>query len=141
MGGAGIPSEKNGVCQEKVSHRFRPELPYLRLSIPNLIHHHPPSRPSSSLSASAKMSKVEAVKQELAAKVDPSAPTGLALYSRFAFAGAVCCSVTHGALTPVDVYVSPPLMRSPRCQWLRRALLCPRALHLGPQNDDARMPS
>ncbi|OJK04483.1 hypothetical protein ASPACDRAFT_38040 [Aspergillus aculeatus ATCC 16872] len=31
------------------------------------------------------------------------APTGLALYSRFAFAGAVCCSVTHGALTPVDV--------------------------------------
>ncbi|KAL1898924.1 mitochondrial phosphate carrier protein [Sporothrix stenoceras] len=29
--------------------------------------------------------------------------TGLALYSRFALAGAVCCSVTHGALTPVDV--------------------------------------
>ncbi|KAH8819210.1 putative mitochondrial phosphate carrier protein [Xylogone sp. PMI_703] len=31
------------------------------------------------------------------------APTGLALYSRFALAGAVCCAVTHGALTPVDV--------------------------------------
>ena len=31
--------------------------------------------------------------------------TGLQLYSRFALAGAVCCSVTHGALTPVDVYV------------------------------------
>jgi len=30
-------------------------------------------------------------------------PTGLDLYSRFAFAGAVCCSVTHGAVTPVDV--------------------------------------
>lgn len=30
-------------------------------------------------------------------------PTGLALYSRFAFAGAVCCSVTHGAVTPLDV--------------------------------------
>jgi len=30
-------------------------------------------------------------------------PTGLALYSRFAFAGAVCCSVTHGGFTPVDV--------------------------------------
>jgi len=30
-------------------------------------------------------------------------PTGVALYARFAFAGAVCCSVTHGALTPVDV--------------------------------------
>ncbi|KAL7754447.1 mitochondrial phosphate carrier protein [Sorochytrium milnesiophthora] len=32
-----------------------------------------------------------------------SKPTGLDLYARFAFAGAVCCSVTHGALTPVDV--------------------------------------
>jgi len=30
-------------------------------------------------------------------------PSGLALYSRFAFAGAICCSITHGALTPVDV--------------------------------------
>ncbi len=29
--------------------------------------------------------------------------TGVALYSRFALAGAVCCSITHGALTPVDV--------------------------------------
>ncbi|EGS23874.1 putative mitochondrial phosphate carrier protein [Thermochaetoides thermophila DSM 1495] len=29
--------------------------------------------------------------------------SGVQLYSRFAFAGAVCCSVTHGALTPVDV--------------------------------------
>ncbi|PSN74184.1 mitochondrial phosphate carrier protein-like protein [Corynespora cassiicola Philippines] len=45
--------------------------------------------------------KLEAIKAEIAA--DPSKPTGLALYSRFAFAGAVCCSVTHGALTPVDV--------------------------------------
>jgi hypothetical protein len=33
----------------------------------------------------------------------PPPPTGVDLYSRFAFAGAVCCSVTHGALTPVDV--------------------------------------
>jgi solute carrier family 25 phosphate transporter 3 len=31
--------------------------------------------------------------------------SGVQLYSRFALAGAVCCSVTHGALTPVDVYV------------------------------------
>jgi hypothetical protein len=30
-------------------------------------------------------------------------PTGIDLYSRFAFAGAVCCSVTHGAVTPFDV--------------------------------------
>ena len=29
--------------------------------------------------------------------------TGLDLYSRLAFAGAVCCSITHGGLTPVDV--------------------------------------
>lgn len=35
--------------------------------------------------------------------IPPPRPTGVDLYSRFAFAGAVCCSVTHGALTPVDV--------------------------------------
>ena len=28
---------------------------------------------------------------------------GIDLYSRFALAGALCCSITHGALTPVDV--------------------------------------
>ncbi|KAJ3291326.1 mitochondrial phosphate carrier protein [Borealophlyctis nickersoniae] len=32
-----------------------------------------------------------------------SSPKGVDLYARFAFAGAVCCAVTHGALTPVDV--------------------------------------
>lgn len=32
-----------------------------------------------------------------------ASPTGLALYSKFALAGAVCCSVTHGAVTPLDV--------------------------------------
>lgn len=32
-----------------------------------------------------------------------STPTGVDLYARFAFAGAVCCALTHGALTPVDV--------------------------------------
>jgi len=37
------------------------------------------------------------------AKVNPTQKTGIDLYSRFAFAGAVCCGVTHGALTPVDV--------------------------------------
>lgn len=31
-------------------------------------------------------------------------PEGLDLYSRFAVAGALGCSVTHGAFTPVDVY-------------------------------------
>lgn len=31
------------------------------------------------------------------------APSGANLYARFAFAGAVCCAITHGAMTPVDV--------------------------------------
>ncbi|KAF8937035.1 mitochondrial phosphate carrier protein [Haplosporangium gracile] len=31
------------------------------------------------------------------------APTGVSLYARYALAGAICCGVTHGALTPVDV--------------------------------------
>lgn len=45
--------------------------------------------------------KIDAVVE----KVAPATPqmSGFQLYSRFAFAGAVCCSVTHGALTPVDV--------------------------------------
>lgn len=34
---------------------------------------------------------------------DVAAPTGANLYARFALAGAVCCAVTHGAMTPVDV--------------------------------------
>jgi solute carrier family 25 phosphate transporter 3 len=44
---------------------------------------------------------------KVAAPVLPASPapqmSGLQLYSRFAFAGAVCCSLTHGMLTPVDV--------------------------------------
>jgi hypothetical protein len=61
-------------------------------------------------------SPLESVKQSLLSRnqpfiAAPSEPTppgapklsGVDLYSRFAFAGAVCCSVTHGALTPVDV--------------------------------------
>lgn len=47
---------------------------------------------------------VEQVKQAVKAN-EPAKLSGLQLYSRFAFAGAVCCSVTHGAFTPVDVYV------------------------------------
>ncbi|OCK81627.1 mitochondrial carrier [Lepidopterella palustris CBS 459.81] len=45
---------------------------------------------------------LDALKQTAVAS-DPTKLSGLSLYSRFAFAGAVCCSVTHGALTPVDV--------------------------------------
>jgi solute carrier family 25 phosphate transporter 3 len=33
-------------------------------------------------------------------------PEGFDLYSRFAVAGALGCSITHGAFTPVDVYDS-----------------------------------
>jgi solute carrier family 25 phosphate transporter 3 len=46
--------------------------------------------------------KVDAVLQTAKANT-PEKLSGVALYSRFALAGAICCSVTHGALTPVDV--------------------------------------
>jgi hypothetical protein len=71
-------------------------------------------------------SKLDAAKAQVAAHVDPTAPTGLALYSRFAFAGAVCCSVTHGALTPVDVYVSLHSRSDRGRQWLATSFLAMR---------------
>lgn len=46
---------------------------------------------------------LDALKQKTEAAVEPKKLSGAALYSRFAFAGAVCCSITHGGLTPVDV--------------------------------------
>lgn len=49
--------------------------------------------------------KLDAVKNTILAN-DPKKLSGIDLYARFAFAGAVCCSVTHGGLTPVDVYVA-----------------------------------
>ncbi|KAE8444051.1 mitochondrial phosphate carrier protein [Mollisiaceae sp. DMI_Dod_QoI] len=52
--------------------------------------------------ASTGSTKVDAVVQQVAAKT-PEKLSGVALYSRFALAGAICCSVTHGALTPIDV--------------------------------------
>ena len=39
----------------------------------------------------------------VATSASPKKLSGIDLYSRFAFAGALCCGVTHGALTPVDV--------------------------------------
>lgn len=45
---------------------------------------------------------------------EPKKLEGFSLYSRFALAGAVCCSVTHGGLTPVDVYVAIPSISLPR---------------------------
>ncbi|MCJ1429618.1 mitochondrial phosphate carrier protein [Sticta canariensis] len=55
------------------------------------------SAPSSTGSA-----KLDALVQKTSAQT-PEKLSGLNLYSRFALAGAVCCSVTHGGLTPVDV--------------------------------------
>ena len=49
--------------------------------------------------------KLDALKEQATAAAPPKL-SGVALYSRFAFAGAVCCSLTHGGLTPVDVYVN-----------------------------------
>ncbi len=46
--------------------------------------------------------KLDAAIQKTTAAT-PEKLSSVSLYSRFAFAGAVCCSVTHGALTPVDV--------------------------------------
>jgi solute carrier family 25 phosphate transporter 3 len=46
--------------------------------------------------------KVDAVIAKAAAST-PEKLSGVQLYSRFATAGAICCSITHGALTPVDV--------------------------------------
>lgn len=57
--------------------------------------------------------KLDAIKATAAA-ADPTVPQGFDLYSRFAFAGAVCCSVTHGAFTPVDVYVFRTAIASSR---------------------------
>ena len=48
-------------------------------------------------------SRIDAMKVAASAVANPKKLSGLDLYSRFAFAGAVCCSVTHGAFTPVDV--------------------------------------
>ncbi|OQN97614.1 hypothetical protein B0A48_16478 [Cryoendolithus antarcticus] len=47
-------------------------------------------------------SKLDALKQNVTAAA-PKKLSGVDLYFRFAFAGAVCCSLTHGGLTPVDV--------------------------------------
>lgn len=36
----------------------------------------------------------------VANSANDNTPTGASLYARYAFAGAMCCSITHGALTP-----------------------------------------
>ncbi|KAI6081527.1 mitochondrial carrier [Hypoxylon rubiginosum] len=52
--------------------------------------------------SSSPVEKVDALARQAAAAA-PGQLSGFALYSRFALAGAICCSVTHGGLTPVDV--------------------------------------
>ncbi|KAI9838077.1 MAG: mitochondrial phosphate carrier protein [Sarea resinae] len=54
------------------------------------------------MAASTGSTKIDAAVNTAAANT-PEKLSGLALYSRFALAGAVCCSITHGGLTPVDV--------------------------------------
>jgi len=54
------------------------------------------------MAAATGSTKVDAVIANAAANT-PEKLSGLQLYSRFALAGAICCSVTHGGLTPVDV--------------------------------------
>jgi len=53
-------------------------------------------------SKSTGSTKLDAVVQNVKA-AEPNKLTGIDLYSRFALAGAFGCSITHGALTPVDV--------------------------------------
>lgn len=98
------------VCPASTTNLSTP-LPSLLIHTSEMATNPPPTATGSS--------KVDAAKAKLAA-ADPTAPTGLDLYSRFAFAGAVCCSVTHGALTPVDVYVVPFCDGPERPQWLYR---------------------
>ncbi|KAH9896341.1 mitochondrial carrier [Xylariomycetidae sp. FL2044] len=51
---------------------------------------------------SAVTDKVDAAARKAAANA-PGKDSGISLYSKFALAGAVCCSLTHGGMTPVDV--------------------------------------
>lgn len=46
--------------------------------------------------------KAEQAKQKAEDVIGKEKLSGLSLYSRFALAGAVCCSVTHGGFTPVE---------------------------------------
>ncbi len=47
--------------------------------------------------------KVDGIVEKAANVAAPPELSSIGLYSRFALAGAICCSVTHGSLTPVDV--------------------------------------
>jgi len=72
-------------------------LPAPYILLPSYIY-----RTMSAPATSTGSTKVDAVVQQAKAST-PEKLSGVALYSRFALAGAVCCAVTHGGLTPVDV--------------------------------------
>ena len=63
-------------------------------------------------SSSTSLPKLDAAVQNAKAAT-PEKLSGVALYSRFALAGAIGCSVTHGGLTPVDVYVTNTIQEIP----------------------------
>ena len=64
---------------------------------------HVTTRVSGTTTATTGSNKLDALKQSAEAKAEPKKLSSINLYSRFAFTGAVCCSVTYGGLTPVDV--------------------------------------
>ncbi|KAJ5819157.1 Mitochondrial phosphate carrier protein [Penicillium riverlandense] len=92
MGSRAIP----GLAREKFSEPRHPfQILFSFFSTPNDFNSY------HLLSALFSFTFIEKMSASAAQKDAPL--TGLQLYSRFAFAGAVCCSVTHGAVTPLDV--------------------------------------
>jgi len=86
----------------------RSTLPSLPLAAASYSLHHLRLlvNPSKDFSFSPNRKTIETMSKAVEAVVSSKKPeqlSGVQLYSRFAFAGAVCCGVTHGALTPVDV--------------------------------------
>ena len=60
------------------------------------------SSPASPLLAATQMPHpIADLKSSIAALLDT--PSGIGLYSRYALAGAVCCSFIRAVLTPIDV--------------------------------------
>jgi len=93
-------------------HLYIPVSTHPSAAVPSLLPRTPSNHPAQSYKMSGSATqppastgsvKLDALKQKTEAAVAPTQLSGLNLYSRFAFAGAVCCSVTHGGMTPVDV--------------------------------------
>lgn len=110
-------------ASSKPLHSILQRVPLLFSSVFSSLFPHTLLVTMASPATSTGSTKVDAVVQKAAANA-PGQLSGIALYSRFALAGAICCSVTHGALTPVDVYVAslshPPSFSPLRCPDLPR---------------------